>query len=80
MRVVRYTFDICIHKSYKHDVYTLSHVLEKHIMGCDGVCGCEVKESHAKLCNAVDIDKVIKAQDGLTLSTDGFKILTGEVE
>ena len=63
MRVVRYTFDICIHKSYGHDVYTLAHALEKLIMGCDGVCGCEVKSSHSERCNAVDVDAVIKAQN-----------------
>lgn len=71
MRVVRYTFDICIHKSYKHDVYTLSHALEKHIMECDGVCGCEAKDFHAERCNSVDIDKAIKAQSAPTLSIGG---------
>ena len=63
MRVVRYTFDICIHKSYEHDVYTLASVLEKHIMECAGVCGCEVKSSHVERVNAVDVDAVIAEQN-----------------
>lgn len=63
MRVVRYTFDICIHKSCPHDVYTLASVLEMHIMGCTGVCGCEVKASHGERSNVVDVDAVIKAQN-----------------
>ena len=71
MRVVRYTFDICIRKSYEHDVYTLSHALEKHIMECDGVCGCEVRDSHGNRCNSVDIDREIKAQNAPTLSIGG---------
>lgn len=62
MKVVRYTFDICIHKSYEHDVYHLAHALEKHIMDCSGVCGCEVKSSHVENRNAVDVDRVIEAQ------------------
>lgn len=62
MRVVRYTFDICVHKTYPHDVYTLASALEKHIMGCAGVCGCEVKASHTERRNAVDIDTVINGR------------------
>ena len=71
MRVVRYTFDICIRRSYEHDVYTLAHALEEHIMGFAGVCGCEVGDSHGNRCNSVDIDKVIKAQNAPTLSIGG---------
>lgn len=64
MRVVRYTFDVCIRSSYEGDVYTMAHRLEEGIMKVNNVCGCEVsKSTHASLYNCVDVDDVIETQN-----------------
>lgn len=63
MKVIRYTFDICFGKNISKDVYSMAIELEKGIMKVDGVCGCEVKTSHAFLANCVEVDKVIEEQN-----------------
>lgn len=62
MKVVRYTFDVCLRSRIDKDVYTMATELEKGIMKVDGVIGCEAKSSHTELVNSVDVDKVIKSQ------------------
>ena len=63
MKVIRYSFDVCVRDNYEHDVYTLAHELEKHMMKADSVCGCEVQNSHTFSANAVDVGKVIAFQN-----------------
>lgn len=41
MKVLRYTFDICIRNGVDKDAYCMGSLIEKAIMKCDGVCGCE---------------------------------------
>ena len=62
MKVVRYTFDVCF-KNGAGCVYDMARKLENAIMKVDYVCGCETKDTHTWLANAVDVDKVIKVQN-----------------
>lgn len=41
MKIVRYTFDVCVRDNNDKDIYTHATILEKAIANCDGVCGCE---------------------------------------
>lgn len=63
MKVVRYTFDICIKDACNKDVYSLASELEKSIMKTEYVCGCEVRHTHSCRFNSVHVDDVIKVQN-----------------
>ena len=63
MTVVRYTFDVCIRKSYPHDTYTLASQLAESIMKTEGVCGCEACSTHSDIVNSVDVGKIIALQN-----------------
>ena len=65
MKVVRYTFDICIKDGCDKDVYSLASELEKSIMKTEYVCGCEVRHTHSCRFNSVDVDRVIKIQNDI---------------
>ena len=63
MKVVRYTFDVCLRDGIDKDTYSMVRPLEEAIMGCSGVCGCEHApraDSHGYRC--VDVDKAIEWQ------------------
>ena len=64
MKVVRYTFDVCIRSGYEGDVYTLAPKLKDGIMKVTDVCGCDISEhTHSSLFNCVDVDDVIEVQN-----------------
>lgn len=64
MKVVRYTFDVCIRDSVDRDTYSMKSLIEKAIMNCDGVCGCETVQKPKELgyYNVVDVNKAIEWQ------------------
>jgi len=53
--VVRYTFDVCIRTGANKDI-------EKAIMGCNNVCGCETFLGDQKGYSSVDVSDAIKWQ------------------
>ena len=65
MTVVRYTFDICLRDGLNKDTYSMGSLIEKSILGTNGVCGCEIAH---KACeqelgyNSVNIYEAIKWQ------------------
>ena len=61
MKVVRYTFNICIRDDADKDVYSMAGEIERAIMECGGVCGCEsVKRREGY--DSVDVDAAIAWQ------------------
>lgn len=63
MKVVRYTFDVCIRDSVDRDTYSMKSLIEKAITNCDGVCGCETVQKPKELnYNSVDVNKAIEWQ------------------
>lgn len=63
MKVVRYTFDVCLRNSANKDVYSMAAELEKALAKADYVCGVEVKDSHTFKSNMCDVDAFIRAQN-----------------
>lgn len=64
MKVVRYTFDVCIRDGVNKDIYSMRSLIEASIMKCDGVCGCETVQKPEELgyYNVVDVNKAIEWQ------------------
>ena len=62
MTVVRYTFDVCIRTGANKDEYDISRDIEKAIMGCNNVCGCETFLGDQKGYSSVDVSDAIKWQ------------------
>ena len=40
MKVVRYTFDVCLRDGLGKDTYSMGSLIEESILGTAGVCGC----------------------------------------
>lgn len=62
MKVVRYTFDVCVRDSYNKDIYNHASILEKAIANCEGVCGCETVWKGLPGFLKVDVDAAIRWQ------------------
>lgn len=45
MKVVRYTFDVCLREGLDKDTYSMGSLIEKSILGTAGVCGCELNHT-----------------------------------
>lgn len=61
MKVVRYTFDVCLRDNIDKDTYSMERLIEKSIMTCNGVCGCESAADSRGYC-CVDVNKAIEWQ------------------
>ena len=64
MKVVRYTFDVCLRDGINKDTYSMRSLIEASIMKCDGICGCEAVQKPEELgwYNSVDVNKAIEWQ------------------
>jgi hypothetical protein len=62
MKVVRYTFDVCVRNNTDKDIYSLAPIIEKAIASCEGVCGCETAWKSIPGFNSVDVNKVLRLQ------------------
>lgn len=63
MIVVRYTFDVCLRDNLDKDTYSMGRLIEKSILGTNGVCGCELaRKADADGYSSVDVDAAIKWQ------------------
>ena len=63
MTVVRYTFDVCLRDGTNKDEYSMGSLIEKSILGTDGVCGCELAHNaDAEGYSSVDVNDAIKWQ------------------
>lgn len=62
MKVIRYTFDVCIRTGTDKDEYNMSREIEKAIRGCDNVCGCETFWGDREGFSSVDVSGAIKWQ------------------
>ena len=63
MKVVRYTFDVCLREGLGKDEYTIGGLIEKSILGTAGVCGCEIAhKADAEGYSSVDVNEAIKWQ------------------
>lgn len=63
MKVVRYTFDVCLRDGIDKDTYSMVRPLEEAIMKCGDVCGCEhVPGADSRGYDSVDVDKAIEWQ------------------
>ncbi len=63
MKVVRYTFDVCLRDGIDKDGYSMSSLIEKSILGTNGVCGCEIAyKADAEGYSSVDVNEAIKWQ------------------
>ena len=62
MKVVRYTFDVCVRDNVDKDTYSLAPILEKAIASCDQVCGCETVWKGLPGYLTVNVDAAIKWQ------------------
>lgn len=63
MRVIRYTFTVCLRNGLGRDTYDMAKRIEEHIMKCSGVCGCEItneKDDHGY--NTFDVNDAIEWQ------------------
>lgn len=61
MNVVRYTFDVCFRDHVSKDAYSMTAEIEKNIMRCDGVCGCEGRIDKEGF-SSVNVDSVVNWQ------------------
>lgn len=63
MTVVRYTFDVCLRDGLDKDTYSMGSLIEKSILGTDGVCGCEIAhKADAEEYSSVVVNDAIKWQ------------------
>lgn len=63
MKVVRYTFDVCLRDGINKDTYSMGSLIVKSILGTAGVCGCEIAhEADADGYSSVDVNEAIKWQ------------------
>lgn len=62
MKVVRYTFDVCVRDCIGKDTYSLAPTLEKAIASCEGVCGCETVWKGLPGFLTVNVDAAIEWQ------------------
>ena len=63
MTVVRYTFDVCLRDGLDKDTYSMGSLIEKSILGTNGVCGCELAhKADAEGYSSVDVNDAIKWQ------------------
>ena len=63
MKVVRYTFDVCLRDGIDKDIYSMGGLIEKSILGTAGVCGCErACKVDAEGYSSVDVNDAIKWQ------------------
>lgn len=63
MTVVRYTFDVCLRGGLNKDTYCMGRLIEKSILGTDGICGCEIAHNaDSRGYSSVDINKAIEWQ------------------
>lgn len=63
MKVVRYTFDVCLRDGLDKDTYSMGSLIEKSILGTNGVCGCEIAhKTDAEGYSSVDVNDAIKWQ------------------
>lgn len=73
MKVVRYTFDVCLRDSADKDTYGMASELEKAIAGCRNVCGCETFWGDKRGYSSVDVSGAIQWQrnNGKWINGDG---------
>lgn len=63
MKVVRYTFDVCLRDGLNKDTYSMGSLITKSILGTAGVCGCEIAhKADADGYSSVDVNEAIKWQ------------------
>ena len=63
MKVVRYTFDVCLRDGLEKDTYSMGSLITKSILDTDGVCGCELAhKADAEGYSYVDVNEAIKWQ------------------
>lgn len=62
MKVVRYTFDVCLRDSADKDTYSMASEIEKAIAGCRNVCGCEAFWGDRREYSSVDVSGAIRWQ------------------
>ena len=62
MKVVRYTFDVCIRTGADKDEYSMSREIENAIRGCNNVCGCETFFGDREGYSSVDVSGAIRWQ------------------
>jgi len=63
MTVVRYTFDVCLRDGINKDEYSMGSLIEKSILGTNGVCGCEIAHKmDAEGYSSVNVNDAIKWQ------------------
>ena len=63
MKVVRYTFNVCLRDGIDKDIYSMGSLIEKSILGTAGVCGCErAHKADAEGYSSVNVDDAIKWQ------------------
>lgn len=59
MKVIRYTFDVCIRTCANKDQYDMAREIEDAIRKCDNVCGCETFWGDRKGYSSVDVSGAI---------------------
>lgn len=63
MKVVRYTFDVCLREGLDKDTYCMGSLIEESILGTAGVCGCELNHTaDAEGFSSVNVNDAIKWQ------------------
>ena len=63
MKVVRYTFDVCLREGLDKDTYSMGSLIEESILGTAGVCGCELNHTaDAEGFGSVNVNDAIKWQ------------------
>lgn len=63
MTVVRYIFDVCLRDGLDKDTYSMGSLIEKSILGTNGVCGCEIAhKADAEGYSSVNVNNAIKWQ------------------
>jgi len=63
MRVVRYTFDVCLRDGINKDEYSMGSLIAKSILDTAGVCGCELShKADAEGYSSVNVNDAIKWQ------------------
>lgn len=63
MKVVRYTFDVCLRDGLGKDMYSMGSLITKSILDTAGVCGCELAhKADTEGYSCVDVNDAIKWQ------------------
>ena len=65
MKIVRYTFDVCLRDSTDRDTYDMARKLEEGILKVENVCGCEVVKDSFNRFNQVSVNDAIRSQHSL---------------